>query len=122
MSEVLVKQIIKKVKKGEIIFTENSIGNDMYIISSGKVRVSKLKNDKMFILDELGARDFFGEMALFNNKRRTATAEALEDSTLIVITKNMLDTQIRSIPRWFLTMFKSLIRRLEKADEKIINQ
>ncbi len=122
MAEVLVKQVLKKVKKGEIIFKENSIGNDMYIISSGQVQISKCKDDKIVILDILGEKEFFGEMALFNDKKRTATAEALEDSTLIIINKSMLDRQLRSIPDWFIVMFRSLVKRLEKADERIINQ
>lgn len=121
MSNVLVKQTMKKVKQGEIIFKENSIGNEMYIIKSGKVQISKYVNDKNIILEDLGVNEFFGEMALFTEKKRTASAVALEDSKLIIINKNMLDMQLRDIPQWFVTMFKALVKRLEKTDKRIHN-
>jgi len=121
MSEILVKQIIKKFKKGDFIFKENEFGIEMYIIKSGKVQVSKKVNDKEIILEVLTKREFFGEMALFSDKIRTATAVALEDTEVIVITKNMLDSQLRNVPPWFVTMFKAIVRRLEKADKRIAN-
>ena len=89
------------------------------LIKSGKVQISKRISDKDVELDIFEAKDFFGEMCLFSDKHRRATAIALEDSELIVITKNMLDSQLKYVPPWFLTMFKSLIKRLEKTNDRI---
>ena len=119
MSDVLVKQLVKKYRKGDIIFKENTIGNEMYIIQSGKVQISKRSGDKDVVLEILGEKAFFGEMCLFSDKTRTADAMALENSNLIVITKNMLDMQLRNVPSWFVTMFKALVGRLEKANKRI---
>ena len=119
MSQIFVNQVIMKFKKGEMVFKENSFGNEMYIIKAGKIQVSKNINDKKVVLGVLEDNEFFGEMSLFTQKRRTAAAMALEDSKLIVISKIMLDSQLKVIPPWFVTMFKALVERLEKADKRI---
>lgn len=119
MSAILVKQTIKQYKEGEIIFRENDIGSEMFIIMSGKVEISRKNNGSHVILEVLSPKSFFGEMALFAHHKRIATATALEDSSLIVITKQMLDTQLRNVPEWFVIMFKALVQRLEKADKRL---
>ena len=59
-------------------------------------------------------------MALFTNRTRVASAVAMEESTLIIITNSMLNTQLGNVPEWFVIMFKALIQRLEKANKRII--
>ena len=119
MSAVLVKQTSKKYKKGEVVFTEGDVGNEMYIINSGKITITKKSDSGQVVLEELTPKSFFGEMALFSDSIRIASAVAVEDSTLIVITKSMLDTQLQNVPEWFVIMFKALVQRLEKADKRI---
>lgn len=119
MSAVLVKQTIKKYKEGEVVFSEGDSGNEMYIITSGKIRITKKNNGGQVILEELKPKSFFGEMVLFTDQTRVASAVAMEESTLIVITKSMLNTQLKNVPEWFVIMFKSLIQRLEKANKRI---
>ena len=113
------KEVIREFKGGEVIFREKTEGNEMYIIKSGKVQISRYVGEKKIILDVLGENEFFGEMALLAGKERTATATALKGSVLITITKDMLDRQLTGVPTWFIVMLKTLVRRLEKADARI---
>ena len=121
MSNILIKQVVKRYKKGEIIFKQNSAGNEMYIIDSGKVQIYRRADGKKVVLEVLGNKCFFGEMALFSDNKRTATAVTLEDAKLIVITKEMLTLQLKNVPQWFVTMFRALVERLEKANKRIDN-
>jgi diguanylate cyclase (GGDEF)-like protein len=72
-------------QKGEIIFSEGSTGNELYLVRDGEVLITKLTVDgeerdiARFINGET-----FGEMDLFENATRTATARAEKDSTLLV--------------------------------------
>lgn len=116
MSDMLVKQIEMKAKAGEIIFREGEMGDKMYIIRSGKVTITKNISGEEIVLDTLEIRDFFGEMALFDDPIRTATAKAMEDCAFVVINKRMLDAQMQKVPDWFLIMFKSIIARLRQTD------
>ena len=120
MSAVLVKQTTKKYKEGEVVFSEGDAGNEMYIITSGRIRITQKNNGGQIILEELKPQSFFGEMALFTNRTRVASAVAMKESTLIVITNSMLNTQLGNVPEWFVIMFKALIQRLEKANKRII--
>ncbi|MFC1558034.1 Crp/Fnr family transcriptional regulator [candidate division KSB1 bacterium] len=113
------KKVLKRFKQNAIIFNENDIGQEMYIIQKGNIGLFK-KTDVDFIkLAEFGANSFFGEMALFGDPHRSATAKALENSDLLVITKEMFENQLKNVPGWFVTMFKAIIERLRDTDKMV---
>ncbi len=120
--QIEIKEPRKKLKrfmKNDIIFNEGSEGNEMYIIQKGKIGLLKKTKDGSVVLDILGKNSFFGEMALFGNPKRSATAKAYEDSDLLVISKELFEHNLTKIPSWFVTMFKALIERLRNTDEMI---
>ena len=122
MSDVLVVAQKKTFTKGKIIFKQGDSGTEMYIIEKGRVRLALDTDDKGVVpLGELGPKNFFGEMALFGDKKRTATATALEDTKVIVINGQVMKSQLAKLPQWFVIMFKTLIERLKETDEKFIH-
>ena len=64
-------------RAGEILFRENEIGQHMYVLQAGLVRISKDHGGVSKTIAMLGPGEFFGEMAILNNKPRTATAEVV---------------------------------------------
>jgi len=64
--------------KGESIFCEEEPGMGMYIIKSGKVKITTKINDTENELAQLGVGDLFGELALLDESPRSATAVAVE--------------------------------------------
>ncbi len=75
-------------KAGEIIFEEGSHGSAVYILSSGKVEISKIVQGKKLVLGALGPGDMFGEMSYLDPAPRSATAIVLEDTVLELLDKN----------------------------------
>jgi CRP/FNR family transcriptional regulator, cyclic AMP receptor protein len=75
---------IRNYQPEETVFVESEPGAGMYVIRSGQVNiVLKHKSEQPVLLAELGAGDFFGEMALLGDSARSATAVARERSELI---------------------------------------
>jgi CRP/FNR family cyclic AMP-dependent transcriptional regulator len=76
--------VARAYRKGQIIFLEEETGNYMYLVLSGKVKVSKAgTGGKETILAIHRTGDFFGEMSLLDGKTAPATVSAMEDSKII---------------------------------------
>ncbi|MFC1513877.1 Crp/Fnr family transcriptional regulator [candidate division KSB1 bacterium] len=106
-------------KKGETIFREGDIGNEMYILKAGKVEVVKSIKDEELILATLDVNSFFGEMALFGDKHRSATIRAVEDCTIVPINKLILDQQLKLVPDWFVAIMRTLVLRLKDTNKRL---
>ena len=77
---------VKAYHKNQIIFLEEETGNYMYLVLSGKVKVSKSGSaGKETILAIHRTGDFFGEMSLLDGKTAPATVSAMEDAKIISV-------------------------------------
>jgi predicted acylesterase/phospholipase RssA/CRP-like cAMP-binding protein len=107
---------LKKVylEQGEVVFVENSLGDSMYLIESGQVKVSVKTDDNQHekIINYLGPGNFFGEMALLLNQRRSATVTVTIDADLWVLRKVDLDELLADHPEIALRITRELSRRL----------
>ncbi|MBN1218387.1 MAG: patatin-like phospholipase family protein [Anaerolineae bacterium] len=99
---------------GEVIFTEHSLGDTMYLIESGQVQVSVGPNggQQEKIINYLGPGNFFGEMALLLDQRRSATVTVTLDADLWALRKTDLDELLIDHPEISLQITRELSRRL----------
>lgn len=105
---------------GEKIITEGDVGETMYLIVKGKVKVSQDGDDGCALeLAELGEGDYVGEMALFDDAPRSATVSADGEVRLLVLYKREFEETVREYPQVALQMCKELSRRLRRLHEKI---
>ncbi len=111
----------QRYRKSEVIFEEGSIGNEMYLIHSGKVLLSVRHNETREVpLVVLNPGDFFGEMALVDDSPRSATASAVEDDTeLIVMDRARFLFMVRQQPEFALSLMHTLCRRLRDMDKRL---
>jgi CRP-like cAMP-binding protein len=110
----------KKFNKGEIILLEDDAGTALFIIINGKVKVSRSSNDgKEVILTILNADDFFGEMAILDGQKRSATVSAIEPSEVFVIQRDDFINLLYAHPEISIALLQELTRRLRNADMKI---
>ena len=111
----------KAFAAGEIIFKEGEPGKEMHIIQTGAVVVLKNIGDSdSVILARLVKGDFFGEMSILGDEKRSATIKAVEDTTTIVFDDVIFRSQLRKLPDWFTSMFKVLTKRIRDMNNKII--
>ncbi len=104
-------------EKNSVIIEEGQVGNEMYIIQSGAVEVSRKSGDKDEVLVILGKGDFFGEMALADEAPRSASAVADDDDTkLLVLDKTKFTYMVQQSPEFSLTIMRRLAARLRRAD------
>lgn len=108
-----------KFKEGSIIFCEFEPGEEMYIVKEGKVRISKIQNQKEKIIDVIGPGEMFGEMALIDNEKRTATIIAETDVTLIRVDRNNFEMLAKTNPQWAIKLLKIFSKRIYDARRKL---
>ena len=102
---------------GEIIFREGEKGDVMYVIQSGKVKISKNSSSGDITMATLTSGDIFGEMALFDKLPRSASAVAEGDTRVLSIDKKKLFSTIWKDPTVVLKVIETMsgtIRRLSK--------
>ena len=103
-----------------VIFSEGDPGRTMYVIMDGEVEIRKKTGKNSYkILVTLKAGDFFGEMAIIENKPRTATAVAKVTSTLISLDTEAFYSMVEKSSDFAVKMIKTLSSRLRKADHLI---
>ena len=77
----------RQVRKRQVIVHQGDSGRDMYIIVSGRLRVSALSDEgKEISFVVLGENEYFGELSLLDGRKRSATVTAVADSELLVLT------------------------------------
>ena len=105
-------------KSGAVLFRAGDSGDAMYVIEEGKVRICvRAKDGYEVTLTELERGDFFGEMALFEGKPRSADARVAEDARLAVLSREHFLSFVRSNPNVGLEMLTALANRLRHTDE-----
>lgn len=106
-------------KAGDVIIKQGSYDTSAYIIESGKVEVSFTVNDKKTVFAILGQKQIFGEMALMDDKARSATVMALEDTLVSVIDRKGFNEQLAKNPKVLFPIIKALFERLRIANQNI---
>ena len=105
--------------RGSYIFQEGDHDHDMYYILSGRVRVEKRAGHIKKILSDLEAGHYFGEMAPLIDAPRTASAKAVEDSTLAVIDRNTFHSLLRESEGVSLGMLREFSNRIKHTNEAL---
>ncbi|MCK4396675.1 Crp/Fnr family transcriptional regulator [candidate division WOR-3 bacterium] len=108
----------KQLNTGEVLFKDGDRGDEMYLIKSGKVRISKSAGEVEKTLAVLKEGDFFGEMSVIDGSPRSATATAIEPAELVIFDREVFMNQVRENPL-IEYVLHTLIRRLREADEQI---
>ncbi len=115
---------MKKVNysKGTVILKEDTAGEEIYFITSGKVKVFKIIEGEKVELGILGPKEFFGEMSMFLQHKRSASVEAIEDCEMIVGNKEDFINAIKENPNKAIHIISTMAQRLQSAHKIISGQ
>jgi CRP/FNR family cyclic AMP-dependent transcriptional regulator len=117
--EALFQKLGKTFPPGTVLFKEGESGREMFVIQSGTVKISKVVRGEEQVLASLGPGEFFGEMAILNNKPRSATATVIEDCKMLVIDPKTYELMLKNNIEIAVRMIKKLAQRLQEADDQI---
>jgi hypothetical protein len=104
---------------GDAIIKEGERGYTMYVITSGRVRIVSRSGGEEVQLALLKEGDYFGEMALFDDSPRSATAVAEGDVRLLRINKREFRDMLREYPGVSIMMCEEFCRRLRRTIERV---
>ena len=113
--------INRHYKPGDLIFCENEPGYELYILQSGRVKITKMVDDQEVMLAVLQPGDIFGEMAILDNKPRTATAILAEDATMLAINKANFEGMVKAQPQLATKLITLLSERIWTAYRQLAN-
>jgi CRP/FNR family cyclic AMP-dependent transcriptional regulator len=110
----------KTYAKNAVVLTEGEMGDSLYMIQSGKVKVFIGDEDgREITLKMLGAGDFFGEMSMIDKQPRSASVTTVESSTFLVLTHAAFEKCVEQSPRIANMVMLILAQRVREADRKI---
>jgi CRP-like cAMP-binding protein len=106
------EQFTRSYPQNTMIFSESEPGAELFIIQKGSVKITKIINDNEVLLALLKAGDMFGEMALLEDKPRTASAIAHEDAVLLAVNKANFRRMVSTQPQMITRLTQILSERL----------
>ena len=107
----------------EVIFLEGDDSDTCYIVRSGHARATRQHSDgRTITLARFGPGDIFGELAMFDDERRSATVEALDDLRTVAIPGSAMRSLLRQHPEIAVKLVIALGRRLRAANERLTSQ
>ncbi len=104
----------ERFPKGTTLFAEGDPSQELYVLLSGAIKVTK-KGRQIAIIDEEGA--YFGEMSTLLGTPRTATVHTVEDSSLLVVPPERIPDLFGHTPQLAMRMAQVLARRLAETTE-----
>jgi CRP/FNR family transcriptional regulator, cyclic AMP receptor protein len=105
---------------GDIVFEEGDRGDRCFIIHTGSVKVlRRFPDGRRLTLARLGPGNIFGELALFNGERRSATIQATEPSVAVSLGQDRVMSILRNDPEAALSVATSLADRLRATNQRL---
>ncbi|WII73092.1 Crp/Fnr family transcriptional regulator [Bdellovibrio sp. 22V] len=115
-----VDQQVLKLKNGEILFREGDLSREMYIVQHGSIEVFKKVDEKTIILGRVERGSMVGEMSLLESLPRSASAQAVGETTLLVFDPGSFLLKIRRDPTFAFELMKLLSGRIRQTNEKLV--
>lgn len=113
----------RRFEAGEVVFREGDESSTCYVVRSGHARAIREHTDgRSITLATFGPGDIFGELAMFDDERRSATIEAIEPMEAIAILAADMRRLLREHPDISVKLLQSLGRRLRETNERLTRQ
>ena len=123
LKEVAQVAVPRSWERGEVIFREGDVGDTCYLLRSGAVLLTREHQDgRMIALAELRSGAMFGELAMFRGETRSATAEAVEDTTAVALLARDVQRLIRHNPDIALKLLAAMGERVRRTNERLLQQ
>jgi len=117
----LAKAVVpRQCAAGQMIIHQGDAGTSMFIVVDGNVNIHLPgEQSRRISLKDIAAGEYFGELALFDDKPRSASALATTDALLLELDRETLSRYLASRPHAALTLLKTLAGRLRETNEML---
>src|SRR5215208_5864758 len=123
LAEVAAVAVPRSFAPGESVFREGDASNTCYVVRDGRARAIREHADgRQITLATFGPGDIFGELAMFDDERRSATVEAIDDLEALAILGNDMRRLMAEHSDIAVKLAVSLGRRLRNANERLARQ
>ena len=113
----------RRFEPGEVVFREGDASDTCYVVRSGRARAVREHSDgRVITLATFGSGDIFGELALFEDERRSATVEAVEPTTAVAVLGPDMRRLMAEHPEISTRLVIALGRRLRETNERLARQ
>ncbi len=109
----------KFIATGKQIFATGDRGEHMYLVQSGRVRLWRGEPEHPVVLAEVGPNCLFGEMALIDDGTRSASATAIEDTVLIIISGEKVRARLADADPFVASIVRILARNLRASNSQL---
>jgi CRP/FNR family transcriptional regulator len=109
----------KRYDQGEVIFRQGDTGNCMFVIQQGEVEAIAENDGREMRLRTMGPNEFFGEMALFEQEKRTATIRAVKPTRVLTIDKKNFLGGIHEDPSLAFRIVQTMSHRIHDLTERL---
>lgn len=109
----------KKLQTGHYLFREGDASDAMYVVKSGRLAVTKSKQNSEIVLAEIGPGSMVGEMAFFDNKPRSANVKAIQSTEVIALPFKGLHAQFANFPEWAKAIMRTVNNHIREANKRI---
>ena len=104
---------------GEDIIKQGNVGDCLYVIQEGRVEVIDESSGTEIKVAELGDKEFFGEMGLFEKDVRSCTVRAVGDTKVLTIDRQNFMATIQKDPSLAFRLLESMSRRLRQTTREL---
>jgi CRP-like cAMP-binding protein len=123
LSRVAEVAVPRQFEPGQVVFREADASDTCYVVRRGHARAVRSHRDgRAITLASFGPGDIFGELAMFDDERRSATVEAIEDLDVVAILGADMRRLMHSHPDIAVKLVIGLGRRLRAANERLAGQ
>ena len=110
----------RRYRAGEVLFREVDLGDTCFVLRTGSVRVTRTHSDgRTIALAQLRPPALLGEMAMLGSAKRSATVEAVEETTALAVLAGDMRRLLMSRPAIAMAMLDDLAGRLRAADDQV---
>jgi CRP/FNR family cyclic AMP-dependent transcriptional regulator len=113
----------RRFRQGDMIFLQGDPGQALYLIETGRVRIYVQEDggQEMSVIF-YGAGEIFGELSVIDGLPRSASAAAVEDTVVLVLSRDRLRTHLRTIPQLAYNFMLALSVRVRYTTQQVGNR
>jgi len=111
--------VTRHYMKGETLFRAGDVGSELFVVIDGEVRIHLDSNGTEVTLARQGPNSVLGEMAVFDEQPRSASAEASTETTVRVLRRDRLQAIVHEHPEVLLEFVKNLSQRIRHMNDEL---